>query len=83
MESIQPGSTREDLLKLFTLDGGVSTALQQTFVSRNCPEFKVNVRFSAVGRPERDSAGRTTTVEDPRDTVKSISRPYVAPSTID
>jgi hypothetical protein len=37
METVKPGMTREDLLKVFTTEGGLSTGLQRTFVSRDCP----------------------------------------------
>jgi len=37
MLAIQPGMTRKALLKVFTTEGGLSTRLQRTYVSRNCP----------------------------------------------
>jgi hypothetical protein len=51
MQTVKPGMTREDLLKVFTTEGGLSTGLRRTFVSRDCPYFKVDVQFEAVGRP--------------------------------
>src|SRR5215469_15656661 len=77
MESIKPGTTRSDLLRIFKIEGGLSTPLQRTFVSQDCPYFKVDVTFRAVGRPERDTDGRVTPIEDSRDEVKTISRPYL------
>ena len=77
MESIKPGITRDDLLKIFATEGGLSTCLHRTFVSRDCPYFKVDVEFQAVGRPDRDSDGRVTLEEDDRDIVVKISRPYL------
>ena len=76
METIKPGMTRGDLLKVFTTEGGISTGLQRTFVSRDCPYFKVDVDFRAVGRPDRDKEGRVTVVEDSRDIIIQVSRPY-------
>jgi hypothetical protein len=76
--TIKPGMTREALLEVFTTEGGISTALQRTFVSRDCPYFKVDVEFKAVGRPDRDDEGRETQTEDPRDLIVTISRPYLA-----
>jgi hypothetical protein len=75
--------SRETLLRVFTTEGGLSTGLQRTFVSRDCPYFKVDVQFKAVGRSDRDSQGRVTLREDPRDLIVEISRPYVAFSIMD
>ena len=77
MESIRPGMTREELMKVFRTEGGLSTGLRRTFVSRECAYFKVDVEFRAVGRPDRDSDGRVTLEEDARDVIIQISRPYL------
>jgi hypothetical protein len=77
METIKPGMTREDLLRVFTTEGGLSTSLHRTFVSRDCPFFKVDVEFNAAGRPNRDKEGRVTLQEDSRDMIVKVSRPYV------
>jgi hypothetical protein len=69
--------TREDLLKVFTTEGGLSTGLRRTFVSRDCPYFKVDVQFEAVGRPSRDAGGRVTLEEGKQDIIVQISRPYL------
>ena len=83
MLTIKPGMTREALLKAFTTEGGLSTGLRRTFVSRDCPYFKVDIEFKAVGRPDRDDQGRVTLTEDPRDLIVTISRPYLAFSVMD
>jgi len=77
MESIRPGMTREQLMKVFRTEGGRSTGLRRTFVSRECPYFKVDVQFRAGGRPDRDSDGRVTLEEDARDIIVQVSRPYL------
>jgi len=77
IETIKPGMMREALLTVFTTEGGISTGLQRTYVSRDCPYFKVDVEFQAVGRPSRDGDGRVTLVEDARDIIVRISRPYL------
>jgi hypothetical protein len=77
METIKPGMTRDDLLKVFRTEGGLSTGLYRTFVSRDCAYFKVDVEFQAVGRPDRDSEGRVTLEEGSHDTIVKISRPYL------
>ena len=83
MQTVKPGMTRSDLLKVFTTEGGLSTGLQRTFVSRDCLYFKVDVEFEAVGRPSRDRDGRVTLMEDGRDVIVKISKPYLAFSVMD
>jgi len=73
MQTIKPGMTRKALLAVFTTEGGLYTDLQRTFVSRDCPYFKVDVEFRPVGRPARDADGRATLVEGEEDTVLTIS----------
>ena len=77
MQAIQPGMTRKDLLVVFTTGGGLSTGLRRTYVSQECPYFKVDVEFQAVGRPNRDREGRVTLVEDDRDIIVKLSSPYL------
>ena len=83
METIKTGMTREELLKVFTTEGGLSTGLHRTFISRDCSYFKVDVDFDAVGRPNRDEDGRVTLVEDTRDIIFKVSRPYVQGAIVD
>jgi hypothetical protein len=77
MQTIVPGMTREALHRVFTTEGGLSAGLKRTFVSRDCPYFKVDVEFQAVGRPDRDGNGRVTLVEDGKDIISKVSRPYL------
>jgi hypothetical protein len=58
MQTIKPGMTRKELLEVFETEGGLSTGLQRTFVSQDCPYFKVDVVFEADGREGHD--GRRT-----------------------
>ena len=83
MLTIEPGMTRSQLLEVFTTEGGIATGLQRKFVSRECPYMKVDVRFDAVGRPNRNSDGRVTLVEGPDDRIVTISRPYLEFQIID
>jgi hypothetical protein len=77
IETIKPGMTRQDLLRVFTTEGGLSNGLERTFVSRDCPYFKVDVQFQAVGRPGRDASGGVTLEERSQDVILQISRPYL------
>lgn len=76
-EKVKAGSTRAEFNKVFARQGGLSTGLQATYVYRECPYVKVDVHFTAVGRPERDAQGRVTLEESDADVVKEISRPYL------
>ena len=72
MTSIKVGMTRADVLKVFETrygaNNGVShisgIAHNETFISRACPFFKVDVEFADVA---------------PFDVIIKISRPYVEP----
>ena len=77
MATIKPGMTRKKLLTVFATEGGLSTPLQRTFASRDCPYFQVDVEFQAVGRPDLDEDGRVTSIEDGEDRILTMSRPYL------
>jgi hypothetical protein len=83
MQTVKPGMTRKTLLSIFTTEGGLSTGLRRTYVSRDCPYFKVDVEFRAVGRPDRDQSGRVTLVEADEDIIVNVSRPYLQFSVMD
>jgi hypothetical protein len=74
---IEPGMKRQDLLKVFTTEGGLSTRFQRTYVYSECPYIKVNVRFKAANNE------RNAVEEQPDDIIESISQPYLAWSTMD
>jgi hypothetical protein len=77
MQTIKPGATRQTLLAVFMTEGGLSTGLQRTFVSRDCPYFKVDVQFRPVGRPARDESGRVTPVDGENDIIVKLSPFYL------
>lgn len=83
VQKIKVGMTRGELLKVFGEEGGLSTGLERTYVYKGCPYIKVDIEFTAVGRPARDSDGRVTLVESKADLIKNISRPYLELSIID
>jgi hypothetical protein len=70
-QKIKPGMTRSDLLKVFTTEGGISTATHRTFVYRGCPYIKVDVDFTFSGPKQKMVAER------PTDTISKISKPYL------
>lgn len=83
MQTIGPGMTREALLKVFRREGGISTGMRRTYVSRDCPYFKVDVDFQAAGQPSRDENGREGLIEGSQDIILKISRPYLGFSYLD
>jgi len=72
-QSIKIGMTRSDLLKVFTTEGGLSWSTQRTYVYRECPYIKVDVKFAASSNTE----------ELPKDKIVEISHPYLAWSVMD
>jgi hypothetical protein len=82
METIKPGMTRWDVLKVFRTDGGppnrkdvgLPTLLRQTFVSQDSPYFKIDVEFEPFTRVN-GSLGFLPT--DNRDVIVKVSKPYV------
>ena len=72
-QSIKPGMTRAELLKLFGTQGGWSNPTQRTFVYKACPIVKVDVDFSPSD-PKQEQA---------TDIIRSISKPYLAWRQID
>lgn len=68
IQGVQVGSTREDLVKLFVLGGGISTNNSATYWYRECTYIQVDVEFSSLKPGERSLS----------DTITKISRPYVA-----
>ena len=68
IQTIKVGMTRSELMTVFTTEGGLSTTSQRTYVYRQCPYIKVDVKFAATSREE----------ELPTDRIVQISRPYLA-----
>lgn len=74
IESVKPGMTRAQLLKVFSEEGGLSTPSHRTYVYQECHYFKVDVDFSI--KPGQAS-------ENPTDEIARISVPYIALSILD
>jgi hypothetical protein len=72
-ESIKPGMTRADLLKVFTTEGGLSTQSWCTFDYSRCPYIKVDVECALTESKQ----------ERPTDTITKISKPYLGWSIAD
>ena len=70
IDTIKPGMTRSDLLRVFTTEGGLSTPAHQTYVLKQCPIIKVDVVFSDSGNEAEDK-------------ITKISKPYLDYSRVD
>lgn len=92
MLTIKPGMTREALSTVFTTEGGiVFSPYKCTFVSRDCPYFKVDVDFRPVDpdrskrdkepRDERD--GEAFRGGNAADMIVKVSTPYLQFSFMD
>jgi hypothetical protein len=68
---IKEGSTREDVEKEFTTEGGLSTRDQRVYVFKECHLIKIVVSFSL------DPSNKSISEEAPGDVVKSVSKPYL------
>jgi hypothetical protein len=78
METIKPGMTRWDLLRVFrtestrrtfTMGGAQQSVLRETFVSQDCPYFKIDVEFE----PKFGVLNQ--------DVIVKVSKPYVQSTT--
>jgi len=77
IQTIKPGMTRADLLKVFTTEGGIFTREQRTYVSRDCKYFKVDVKFEAFSYVDLIGVDPSTYVPMGLDVIREISRPYI------
>jgi hypothetical protein len=80
MLTITPGISRSQLMQIFSTEGGISTALPRTFVSRDCPYFKINVRFR---RMDSGMNGSDWLEERDDDLITDISGPFMQFSIMD
>ena len=78
IETIKVGMTRDDLMKVFRREGGLSTRTWRQYVYRQCPYIKVAVEFEPVG--EKESPEFT---EGSKDKIVKISRPFLEWSVLD
>jgi hypothetical protein len=70
MQGIKVGMTREELLKVFMEEGGISNRRWRRYVYRKCGYIKVDVEFS----PANDEGGQK---ESPEDRITKISQPFL------
>jgi hypothetical protein len=80
MLTIKAGMTRNQLLKIFTPQGGVYSAKERQFVSCDCFYFKVNVTFRRAAVGSQIDEGESNELDD--DVITSISVPFLRSSMI-
>ena len=66
-KSLKKGALRSDLLKYFTIEGGLWSPSHRTYVSKRCPLIKIDVEFRPV-HARKESQG---------DVIEKVSRPYL------
>jgi hypothetical protein len=74
VQSIRPGATRGELLEVLRTEGGESTRFWRTYVYKECPYIKVDVEFKAAGEG---------TLENERDVIMKVSKPFLEWSILD
>lgn len=75
MLTIKKGMTRNQLLTTFTPQGGVYSAKERQFMSRDCGYFKVNVTFRRAAMNSQINQGESDEMDD--DVITSISVPFL------
>jgi len=83
MQTIAPGMTRNDLMRVFTTEGGLSTPFQRTFVSRDCPYFKVDATFRRASQRHPEEGRERLLSEYGDDVIATVSRPFLQFSIMD
>jgi hypothetical protein len=76
MLTIKAGMTREKLLTVFKIEGGISTRARRTYVFQDCPWFKVNVDFKVAEDADQDEDGASLD-EQNEDVIVKVSAPYL------
>ena len=69
-----------DLLRIFKTEGRLAkgaSGLQRTFVSRDYPQFRVDVEFKPASGSDSLGTLNVISPEDNRDIIVKISKPYL------
>lgn len=74
-ESIKVGTTREEIERKWTMDGGIQVLSQNRYVHRVCGCFKIDVEFDVKG----NAADKRPMWEiwSKKDKVIKVSKPYL------
>jgi hypothetical protein len=77
LQSIKPGMTRGQMLKILGEEGGLYSPGWGHYVHKECPYFKVDIEFAFT----RDKDGRGQWKPD--DKITKVTRPYIDWSVMD
>ncbi len=77
IQTVKAGMTRDQLLRVFTTEGGLSNRITRTYVYHKCPYIKVDVQFKPVGNEGN------LLEERGEDVIAGVSRPYLGWSICD
>jgi hypothetical protein len=78
--TIKVGSTRAELLKVYTESGGISQREHGRFVYRKDDLIFVEVDFEPIGKHENPN---TSDITEPTDKITKITKPAFGPAIID
>jgi hypothetical protein len=70
MQGIKVGMTREELLRVFMEEGGISNRRWRRYVYRKCGYIKVDIEFAPANNPDNPD-------ESPEDRITKISQPFL------
>ena len=76
-DTIKVGMTRNDLLKVFKKEGGISDPESRTYAYHNNSYIKVDVKFKTINKDPR------SLTENAEDVITHISAPYLQLSIAD
>jgi hypothetical protein len=79
IQTIKPGMTRRDLLRVFGEEGGISSRMWHRYIFHDCPYIKVDVEFF----PSPANKDDPKAYNDPNDIITKISKPYLEWSIMD
>lgn len=71
IQTLGPGTTRADLLKIFQEEGGLSTRTERRFAYRDCPYIKVDLKFEPADTVSNKNANCA------EDKIRSMSQPFL------
>jgi hypothetical protein len=77
MQTVKPGTTRVELLRVLAPEGGLSTRTQRTYMYRGCMYFHVDVTFAPVEAAGQAAQNGVSPGESGQDVVSKVSRPYL------
>jgi hypothetical protein len=82
LKNLKPGMTRADLEQYFRQDGGIQGPNPQRYVYRAYIGIKIDIEFD-FDAGSNQSNPKTDYWSNPKDRIKTISKPYLQPMYMD